>query len=475
MITTTATRLGTSPAGAQYIRMTSFDDERPSSDYPRSRSQSLSLQKTALDASRRLSVSAVSGSKGNGSSKDKAHAGSRSRSSTYGRNSRAAQSFSRHDEHHTGFFLFNLILMLYDEYKAASKDGNSLVGIRVGYRPTLRKFRHLSTFAKANVALCTFVFLLVLYIIPVHLFFKLLIAAALVTVSTVPVLSQFFFYAMPVLSWVFFFFSASKFPQSWRPPISVKVLPAMENILYGDNLSNILAAYHNTFFDLLAWLPYGIIHFCGPFVVAALIWLFGPPTALRYFSWSFGYMNLLGVLMQQLTPAAPPWYKNLYGLHAANYSMSGSPGGLGRIDKLFGFDMYTSTFSNSPIIFGALPSLHSACSTMSALWLSYLFPKFKLCFIGYVCWLWWATMYLTHHYFFDVTTGTAMAITFFYMVKLTYLPVRDPRCWCRFNYTDIKTYDLLGNDPLADQVNDDSNSGEVLETTIPKISSEMVV
>ncbi|KAF6015710.1 hypothetical protein HII12_000872 [Brettanomyces bruxellensis] len=461
MITTTATRLGTpAPSGAQYIRMTSFDDERSSSDFPRSRSQSLSVQKSALDTTRRLSVSAAAGN-------EKPPAATRSRSSTYGRNSRSTQSFSHHEEHHTGFFLFNLILMLYDEYKAACRDGNLLVGIRVGYRPSLRKFRHLTGFAKANVALCTFVFLLVLYIIPVHLFFKLAIATALITVCTVPVLSQFFFYAMPVLAWVFFFFSASKFPQAWRPPISVKVLPAMENILYGDNLSNILAAYHNTFLDLLAWLPYGIVHFAGPFVVAALIWLFGPPTALRYFSWSFGYMNLLGVVMQQLAPAAPPWYKNLYGLAAANYGMSGSPGGLARIDQLFGFDMYTSTFSNSPIIFGALPSLHSACSTMSALWLSYLFPKFKICFIGYVCWLWWSTMYLTHHYFFDLTTGTAMAISFFYMVKLTYLPVRDPRCWCRFDYTEIKQYNLQDNDPLSDQANDDS--GDVLEATVPRV------
>ncbi len=76
-------------------------------------------------------------------------------------------------------------------------------------------------------------------------------------------------------------------------------------------------------------------------------------------------------------------------------------------------------------------------------------------------------MYLTHHYFFDLTTGTAMAISFFYMVKLTYLPVRDPRCWCRFDYTEIKRYNLQDNDPLSDQANDDS--GDVLEATVPRV------
>lgn len=360
-----------------------------------------------------------------------------------------------HKEHHTGFFLANIILMLYDEYKFSKRMSNKLIELRTDCKPSLWQFRHLSALGKANVVLCASTFMFVLYILPISLAVKCILASALAAVTMVPVLSQFFFYAMPVLAWVFFFFSASKIPQTWRPPISVKILPALENILYGDNLSNILAASHNTALDLLAWLPYGIIHFAGPFVVAALVWLFAPPTALRSYAWSFGYMNLFGVIIQQLFPAAPPWYKNLYGLAAANYGMSGSPGGLGRIDKLFGFDMYTTNFSNSPIIFGAFPSLHSACSTMSALWLSYLFPKYRLAFISYVFWLWWATMYLTHHYFFDVTAGSVLAITFFYAVKFTYLPVKRSRYWCRFGYTDLDFFDVHVQDPLDDDVNDD--------------------
>ena len=36
-------------------------------------------------------------------------------------------------------------------------------------------------------------------------------------------------------------FTCAKIPQEWKPAITVKVLPAMETILYGDNLSNVLA------------------------------------------------------------------------------------------------------------------------------------------------------------------------------------------------------------------------------------------
>ena len=54
--------------------------------------------------------------------------------------------------------------------------------------------------------------------------------------------------------------------------------------------------------------------------------------------------------------------------------MHGSPGGLARIDALFGGQGYTNTFSNAPVPFGAFPSLHAGCSTMEALFLTHFFP-----------------------------------------------------------------------------------------------------
>ena len=238
----------------------------------------------------------------------------------------------------------------------------------------------------------------------------------------IPLTSQFFLPALPVFTWLALYFTCAKIPQEWKPAITVKVLPAMETILYGDNLSNVLATITTGVLDILAWLPYGIIHFSFPFVLAAIIFLFGPPTALRSFGFAFGYMNLLGVLIQMAFPAAPPWYKNLHGLEPANYSMHGSPGGLGRIDKLLGVDMYTTGFSNSSIIFGAFPSLHSGCCIMEVLFLCWLFPRFKFVWVTYASWLWWSTMYLTHHYFVDLIGGAMLSLTVFEFTKYKYLP-----------------------------------------------------
>ena len=102
-------------------------------------------------------------------------------------------------------------------------------------------------------------------------------------------------------------FSSSRFiPAEWRPHIWVRVLPALENIIYGANLSNMLSAHKHPILDVLAWLPYGIFHFAFPFVCAGVIFLFAAPGTLRVYSRTFGYMNLIGVLIQLFFPCAPP-------------------------------------------------------------------------------------------------------------------------------------------------------------------------
>ncbi|WPK25788.1 hypothetical protein PUMCH_003119 [Australozyma saopauloensis] len=331
-------------------------------------------------------------------------------------------------------------------------EGNTLANLNwnTDVKKSIDKFRnHDWTVAEMmHYGFLSSVIFFVFVIFPASFLIKIPILAAFVMCFLIPATLQFFVHALPVFSWLALFFSASKIPHSWKPAISVKFLPAMETILYGDNLSNVLAATNNSFLDVLAWLPYGLIHFASPFVVAFLIFLFAPPTSLRSFGFAFGYMNLTGVLTQLLFPAAAPWYLNLHGLEPANYAMSGSPGGLGRIDKLLGVDMYTSTFENSPLVFGAFPSLHSGCAVMDVLFLCWLFPKYRLVWWGYACLLWWSTMYLTHHYFIDLIFGAALSVTFFAYVKYTQLPVIDQKKFCRWSYSDIHHLDVQANDPL---------------------------
>lgn len=137
-----------------------------------------------------------------------------------------------------------------------------------------------------------------------------------------------------------------------------------------------------------------------------IMFIWGPPKTVPVFARAFGYMNVAGVVIQFIFPCSPPWYENMYGLAPANYKMPGSPAGLAAIDKLFGFDMYTSGFTASPVVFGAFPSLHSANATIEALFMSHVFPKLTPLFVIYTLWLWWATMYLSHHYAVDLVGGS---------------------------------------------------------------------
>lgn len=105
--------------------------------------------------------------------------------------------------------------------------------------------------------------------------------------------------------------------------------------------------------------------------------------------------------------------------------MPGSPGGLARIDAIFHTTAYTVGFSTAPVVFGAFPSLHAGSATMAALFVSHFWPWLRLYAWGYCGVLYWATMYLTHHYLIDVVVGACMATAFFYLFMPDSLRVPD--------------------------------------------------
>ncbi|KAH8109084.1 hypothetical protein DFH11DRAFT_1548557 [Phellopilus nigrolimitatus] len=250
---------------------------------------------------------------------------------------------------------------------------------------------------------------------------KIVIPIVYITALFVPLTSQFLVPATPVLSWVITFFSSRFIPVAYRPSISVSLLPTLESVLYGANISDILTRFTHPVLDIFAWLPYGVLHFILPFVVSIFLWLFRSKEALRFWARAFGYMNLVGVIMQIVLPCAAPWYELIYGLTPATYAVRGSAGGLMRIDALFGSSGYQKTFASSPVVFGAFPSLHSGCATIEALFWAHFFPWTRTPAWAYAGLLYWATMYLTHHYLIDVVGGACLATAFFYIFLPTEL------------------------------------------------------
>ncbi|KAL8930332.1 MAG: hypothetical protein Q9172_000040 [Xanthocarpia lactea] len=274
--------------------------------------------------------------------------------------------------------------------------------------------------------------------------FKTAVATLLLLSLILPITRQFFLPFLPIITWLVWFYACGFIPSDWRPPIWVRVLPALENILYGANISNILSAHQNTFLDIMAWLPYGIIHFGAPVVFSIIMFIFASPGTVPVFARSYGYMNLVGVSIQLLFPCSPPWYENMYGLAPANYTIKGSPAGLARIDNLFGIALYTTTFTGSPMVFGAFPSLHAGSAVIEALFMSHVFPRLRPLFVVYALWLWWATMYLSHHYAVDLVGGSLLAGVVFYVAKAKFLPRTQPNKMFRWDYD----YKEVGEDPV---------------------------
>lgn len=124
--------------------------------------------------------------------------------------------------------------------------------------------------------------------------------------------------------------------------------------------------------DLLAWFSYVILHLTAPILTAVYLYVFHPPGTVKCFALSLGFQNLMGVSTHLLLPMAPPWFLHLYGINDTqhvNYTQEGYAAGLTRVDSHLGTHLNTAGFHMSPIVFGAVPSLHSAMAFQCFLFL----------------------------------------------------------------------------------------------------------
>jgi len=213
---------------------------------------------------------------------------------------------------------------------------------------------------------------------------------------------------IPIILWILLFAGAKDIPLDWRRPIDVNTLYKWESKL--GSFCFKFNEYHNVFLDLFAWLPYGIVHYIMPVLVGFYLVIVYKPYYTSSYLFFFGIMNFAGVLTQLIWPTSPPWYYQKNETNPADYTMHGDPAGLQRIDDLFHISFYYPTFTGNPLPWGAWPSLHSGFASYSAVFLTYLYPMLCPVFFAYVAWIWWATMYLGHHYLVDLLGGFVYAL-----------------------------------------------------------------
>ncbi|KAJ8454208.1 hypothetical protein ONZ51_g13164 [Trametes cubensis] len=103
-----------------------------------------------------------------------------------------------------------------------------------------------------HIALATFwITIMQVPSFPLKLLIPILYAIALL----IPFTSQFFVPAGPIFLYLLSFFSSKFIPTEYRPTPSVVLLPTLESVLYGANVSDILTRFTHPILDILAWVP----------------------------------------------------------------------------------------------------------------------------------------------------------------------------------------------------------------------------
>lgn len=169
------------------------------------------------------------------------------------------------------------------------------------------------------------------------------------------------------------------------------------------------------FQDVLAWIFYGVLHFASPFLAGWWIWGFGPPGAAIVYGVTLGVQNICGLFTHLVFPNAAPWYYDVYpNTTIPTYDFPGNPAGLVRVDQALGTHLYRAAFKKSPVVFGALPSLHAASAVCFSLFVARYGGRWgHIIMLLYSTFMFWSTQYLHHHFAVDLLLGTTYSVLAF--------------------------------------------------------------
>lgn len=173
--------------------------------------------------------------------------------------------------------------------------------------------------------------------------------------------------------------------------------------------------------DVMAFLLYVAGHATAPIATAVYLYIFHPAGVCAGFSFTLALQNIAGVWTHLFWPSTPPWFHTLHPPGTIpTYQTIGRSAGLQRILESWG--KVQNGFNTNKIVFGALPSLHSAIAFQTLIFvLYYSRNKFaRALVIAYVSAQWWATIYLDHHWRLDLIVGMWYSLAAF-AIMLPYL------------------------------------------------------
>lgn len=176
------------------------------------------------------------------------------------------------------------------------------------------------------------------------------------------------------------------------------------------------AAHHNSALDLFFSVPYAAFIYVA--IIYSVTMYFRDRQRSGGLAWAFAMMYLIALSVWMIFPAAPPWYIRVHGC-AIDLATQPGPAALARVDALLGIHYFSDFYSRGPTVFGAMPSLHNSYTVFTLIGFWPIAGKFeRAAGIGYVVWMFFASLYLDHHWVVDALAGWATAAAAVYVGML---------------------------------------------------------
>ena len=208
-------------------------------------------------------------------------------------------------------------------------------------------------------------------------------------------------------------------------PPTFTILPSIEEHIFFCQPHKILSQLANPFFDVLAAMPY-LIHFPLPFIFGAYLALHPTKRGVLFsYMWCAGWVNFLAVLFQFTFPTASPWFVDsaILDQHGKVIYEYPNEAGFKRLDEILGFGVFHGIYSQSPLKFGAFPSLHVAWPTIVFLNNPWFGKKVAAV---HVAWITLAAVYSTHHYLTDALGGILLSVLVRVCILKLWSPFPEP-------------------------------------------------
>lgn len=242
-----------------------------------------------------------------------------------------------------------------------------------------------------------------------------------------PILRKAFVIGLPLAVFGVLYDFFRYIPLETLSPIIIKEIHDLDLALFGVQVKTGTTVLFNQFL-LNTFQNKSLDIFCGIFYFAHVpvfilflftIWKLKGASIAKQYTLAILIMNCFAFLTFFFLPCAAPWYVEKYGFIQPLTPLLGDSAGLVRFDQILNTSLFKESYDFNPIVFGALPSMHTGFSVLESFFAFQVSFRFGIFYLAFPLIMVFSAMYLQHHYVLDVIAGAFYAfLTWFLISKI---------------------------------------------------------